>query len=49
MAAFAFQVNGASDMLWLLTIARKAAGVGGGYPTSTAAALESSNEHFDYR
>ena len=51
MAPFVFQVNGASDMLWFLTIAQGAAGVGvsGECPTSTAAALESSNEHFDYR
>ena len=36
-------------MLWYLTIARGAAGVGvgGEYPTSAAAALEGSNEHFD--
>lgn len=38
-------------MLWFLRIARGAAGVcvGGEHPTSTAAALESSNERFDYR
>ena len=51
MATLAFQVNGASDMLWFLRIARGAAGVciGDEHPTSTAAALESSNERFDYR
>ena len=51
MAAFAFQVNGASDTPWFLTIAREATGVGvgGECPTSIAAALESSNGHFDYR
>lgn len=49
MSALAFQVNGSHDMLWYLTIARGAAGVGvgGEYPTSAAAALEGSNEHFD--
>lgn len=36
-------------MLWFLTIARGIAGVGvgGEYPSSAAAALEGSNEHFD--
>ncbi|KAK4543998.1 hypothetical protein LTR36_004772 [Oleoguttula mirabilis] len=49
MATLAFQVQGTHDMLWYLTIARGAAGVGvgGEYPTSAAAALEGSNEHFD--
>lgn len=49
MSTLAFQVNGAEGMLWFLTVARGAAGVGvgGEYPTSAAAALESSNEHFD--
>lgn len=49
MSALAFQVHGSYDMLWYLTIARGAAGVGvgGEYPTSAAAALEGSNEHFD--
>lgn len=66
MSALAFQVDGAGNMLWFLTIARGAAGVGvgglsrvlvvrravannylGEYPTSAAAALEGSNEHFD--
>lgn len=49
MSTLAFQVRGTEAMLWYLTIARGAAGVGvgGEYPTSAAAALESSNEHFD--
>lgn len=50
MATLAFQVEGGpTGMLWFLTVARGAAGVGvgGEYPTSAAAALESSNEHFD--
>lgn len=52
MSTLAFQVyasSGAHDMLWYLTIARGAAGVGvgGEYPTSAAAVLEGSNEHFD--
>jgi MFS family permease len=49
MATLAFQVEGYDAMLWYMTIARGAAGVGvgGEYPTSAAAALESSNEHFD--
>lgn len=49
MATLAFQVDGNDAMLWYLTVARGAAGfgVGGEYPTSSAAALESSNEHFD--
>lgn len=49
MSTLAFQVHGTQDMLWYLTIARGAAGVGvgGEYPTSSAAALEGSNEHFD--
>ncbi|KAK5121187.1 hypothetical protein LTR85_005671 [Meristemomyces frigidus] len=49
MATLAFQVQGSHNMLWYLTIARGAAGVGvgGEYPTSAAAALEGSNEHFD--
>lgn len=51
MATLAFQVHGANGMLWYLTIARGAAGVGvgGEYPTSAAAALEGSSEHFDSR
>ena len=49
MSVLAFQVSGTHNMLWYLTIARGAAGVGvgGEYPTSAAAALEGSNEHFD--
>ncbi|KAI5357464.1 Putative major facilitator, sugar transporter, major facilitator superfamily [Septoria linicola] len=49
MSVLAFQVNGAHNILWYFTIARGAAGVGvgGEYPTSAAAALEGSNEHFD--
>lgn len=50
MATLTFQVSGStSDMLWYLTIARGIAGVGvgGEYPSSAAAALEGSNEHFD--
>jgi MFS family permease len=45
----AFQVHDAHNMLWFLTIARGIAGVGvgGEYPSSAAAALEGSNEHFD--
>lgn len=45
-----FQAPGdAHNKLWYLTIARGIAGVGvgGEYPTSAAAALEGSNEHFD--
>lgn len=44
-----FQVHGAHNMLWFLTIVRGIAGVGvgGEYPSSAAAALEGSNEHFD--
>lgn len=47
--AFQVQSKGNHDMLWYLTIARGIAGVGvgGEYPTSAAAALEGSNEHFD--
>lgn len=49
MSTLAFQVHDSTAMLWYLTIARGAAGVGvgGEYPTSSAAALEGSNEHFD--
>lgn len=50
MATLVFQVHGSTDnMLWYLTIARGIAGVGvgGEYPSSAAAALEGSNEHFD--
>jgi len=49
MATLAFQVHGVTGMLWYLTVARGAAGVGvgGEYPTSAAAAIEGSNEHFD--
>ncbi|QDS75349.1 hypothetical protein FKW77_002134 [Venturia effusa] len=49
LATLVFQVKGANNMLWFLTIARGMAGVGvgGEYPTSAAAALEGSNEHFD--
>lgn len=51
LATLAFQVQplGNSNMLWFLAIARGIAGVGvgGEYPTSAAAALEGSNEHFD--
>ena len=49
MSTLFFQVNGTNAMLWYMTIARGAAGVGvgGEYPTSAAAALEGSNEHFD--
>ncbi|KAE9376913.1 MFS general substrate transporter [Stipitochalara longipes BDJ] len=49
LATLAFQVHGAHNMLWFLTIARGIAGVGvgGEYPSSAAAALEGSNEHFD--
>ncbi|CZR61985.1 probable GIT1 Glycerophosphoinositol transporter also able to mediate low-affinity phosphate transport [Phialocephala subalpina] len=41
--------HGSHNMLWFLTIARGIAGVGvgGEYPSSAAAALEGSNEHFD--
>ncbi|KAL1304371.1 hypothetical protein AAFC00_003374 [Neodothiora populina] len=52
MATLTFQVSGGVDkMLWYLTIARGIAGVGvgGEYPSSAAAALEGSNEHFDSR
>ncbi|KZF20606.1 MFS general substrate transporter [Xylona heveae TC161] len=50
MATLVFQVKGGPHkMMWYLTIARGIAGVGAGgeYPTSAAAALEGSNEHFD--
>jgi MFS family permease len=51
LATLALQVlgYGADSMLWYLTIARGIAGVGvgGEYPTSAAAALEGSNEHFN--
>ncbi|KUJ08009.1 MFS general substrate transporter [Mollisia scopiformis] len=49
LATLAFQVHPSHNMLWFLTIARGIAGVGvgGEYPTSAAAALEGSNEHFD--
>lgn len=49
MSTLAFQVHGTQQMLWYLTVTRGAAGVGvgGEYPTSSAAALEGSNEHFD--
>jgi len=49
MATLTFQVSGTHHMLWYLTIARGIAGVGvgGEYPSSAAAALEGSNEHFD--
>ncbi|KAH8646103.1 major facilitator superfamily domain-containing protein [Xylariales sp. PMI_506] len=49
MSTLALQVQGSSALLWYMTIARGAAGVGvgGEYPTSAAAALEGSNEHFD--
>ncbi|ETS76035.1 hypothetical protein PFICI_12979 [Pestalotiopsis fici W106-1] len=49
MSTLAFQVNGTDAMLWYMTIARGAAGVGvgGEYPTSAAAALEGSQEHFN--
>ena len=49
MSTLAFQVHGAHNIFWYLAIARGAAGVGvgGEYPTSAAAALESSNEHYD--
>lgn len=51
MATLAFRVNGAHHMLWYMTIARGAAGIGvdGEYPTSAATALEGFNEHFDSR
>lgn len=46
MATLVFQVNGTSQMLWYLTIARglSGVGVGGEYPASAAAAIEGSNE-----
>lgn len=49
MATLAFQVDGIDAMLWYMTIARgiTGVGVGGEYPTSAAAALEGSQEHFD--
>jgi len=49
LATLVFQVHGAHNILWFLTIARGIAGVGvgGEYPSSAAAALEGSNEHFD--
>jgi MFS family permease len=49
LATLVFQVYGAHNMLWFLTIARGIAGVGvgGEYLSSAAAALEGSNEHFD--
>ncbi|KAI4592615.1 Plasma membrane permease, mediates uptake of glycerophosphoinositol and glycerophosphocholine [Pestalotiopsis sp. 9143b] len=49
MSTLAFQVDGTNAMLWYMTIARGAAGVGvgGEYPTSAAAALEGSQEHFN--
>ncbi|KAH6661359.1 major facilitator superfamily domain-containing protein [Truncatella angustata] len=54
MSTLAFQVyssQGVNAMLWFMTIARGTAGigVGGEYPTSAAAALEGSQEHFDSR
>jgi MFS family permease len=51
LATLVFQVKGPHNMLWFLTIARgiSGVGVGGEYPTSAAAALEGSNEHFDTR
>jgi MFS family permease len=53
LATLALQVLplGTSNMLWYMVVVRGAAGVGvgGEYPTSSAAALESSNEHFDRR
>jgi MFS family permease len=50
LATLFFQAPGSiHNQLWYLTIARGIAGVGvgGEYPTSAAAALEGSNEHFD--
>lgn len=50
LATLTFQVDSSThNMLWYLTIARGIAGVGvgGEYPSSAAAALESSNENFD--
>jgi MFS family permease len=49
LATLVFQVHGAHNMLWFLTITRGIAGVGvgGEYPSSAAAALEGSNKHFD--
>ncbi|RDI88779.1 AP-2 complex subunit alpha-2 [Venturia inaequalis] len=49
LSTLVFQIKGANNMLWFLTVARGMAGVGvgGEYPTSAAAALEGSNEHFD--
>lgn len=52
LTTLAFQVQplGNSSMLWYVAIARGIAGVGvgGEYPSSAAAALEGSNEHFDH-
>ncbi|KAF7852411.1 hypothetical protein EAF04_010998 [Stromatinia cepivora] len=49
LSTLAFQVHPSHNMLWFLTIARGIAGVGvgGEYPTSAAAALEGSADHFD--
>jgi MFS family permease len=49
MSTLFFQVQGPNAMLWYMIIARGTAGVGvgGEYPTSAAAAIEGSNEHFD--
>ncbi|KAB8289687.1 hypothetical protein EYC80_010599 [Monilinia laxa] len=49
LSTLAFQVHPSHNMLWFLTIARGIAGVGvgGEYPTSAAAALEGSADHFN--
>lgn len=49
LATLVFQVKDSHNKVWFLTIARGivGVGVGGEYPTSAAAALEGSNEHFD--
>ncbi|KAF2443807.1 MFS general substrate transporter [Karstenula rhodostoma CBS 690.94] len=49
LSTVALAVRGSDRMLWYVTVARGAAGVGvgGEYPTSAAAALEGSNELFD--
>ncbi|RAL63816.1 hypothetical protein DID88_003459 [Monilinia fructigena] len=49
LSTLAFQIHPSHNMLWFLTIARGIAGVGvgGEYPTSAAAALEGSTDHFN--
>ncbi|QSZ30404.1 hypothetical protein DSL72_004927 [Monilinia vaccinii-corymbosi] len=49
LSTLAFQIHPSTNMLWYLTTARGIAGVGvgGEYPTSAAAALEGSADHFN--